>query len=284
MYNTIFKNTYMNISAKSLLNKHYKNKIFFLHVPKTGGTSVDHAIKENYKKIFHAKKYYIRHDSLSANIASHIINNYDIDNGSNSDIEINKFGVMNSAYLMAKKNNNYISGHMCFDKKVHEYYKNKYDYITVLRDPVKRFISFFFYMKYRDVKNYDFVRLKFNFSLDEYLQSYYAKTQGYEYIKYYGGLLDDDCYNNDESVSRALENLKKFKIIGFTDDLNAFSKEFFKHYNISLNIKHMKKNPASSNQKNLEISDDLLKEIGSICKFDIDLYKSIREIMQSNKY
>ncbi|WLR42966.1 sulfotransferase family 2 domain-containing protein [Bacillus carboniphilus] len=105
--------------------------LFHLHIPKTGGTSLKHIVKQNYQNI--AEVYRPPIKKTLTKISNH---NYDC-----------------------------VIGHMRYG--AHEYFKpNKYHYITLLRNPIDRVISEYYFIARRPQhENYHLYK---HLSLEEY--------------------------------------------------------------------------------------------------------------------
>lgn len=95
-------------------------RIIFLHLPKNAGTSMYSILKRNYsaKEIYH--------------------------------VRYNKNGIWNldefKKLPQNKKDKIYLlTGH--FDFGLHEYFSHQFQYVTMMRNPIERTISFYNYIK-----------------------------------------------------------------------------------------------------------------------------------------
>lgn len=266
------KNTFKDINAKP--------KLVFLHVPKCGGTSIDTAIRCQYFTLnkLNDDVVHDRLDSLrSAYIGSvkHNLNFTKGDPKNNRNMEFNQDFV---AYRMLDPKIRYISGHFPFDKKIYDEFESEYDFFTILRDPVEKWISNYHYRGKRSslVKGNQVKHWEIEKDIEEYLNSERGQFHGYDYTKYYGGIEANYDYTSRESIEKAKENLKNFKIIGFLEDLDGFKAEFKNNYGFKLNIKHRN---SSRNFEN-KLPDHLIDKIKEVCKTDIEIYEYAKTLMK----
>jgi len=163
-----------------------------------------------------------------------------------------------------------IAGHIPFCDIAYRNFHKKYAYITIMRDPVERWISEYFYNKYhsRDTSSMD---------INEYLSSEYGIAQGTEYVLYLGGRSNGNDHYSSKAVNRAIQNLSKFSIIGFLDDLNGFADRFQQRFGPKLDIG--KKNVTPPNQNRKEITGEILQQIETICERDLEIYHNAKNLM-----
>ena len=235
-----------------------KTNLFFLHIPKTGGTSVDEAFQANYKDLSLRSTYWI--DSEASFNAAKILHNNS--NRQFGDIDVQK---IRQHLLLTEmlKGTKYVSGHVAYEEKIWRKFKEKYQYVTILRHPLKRYISHYFYNK---IKDSDYMGI--NDDLARFISTPRGKSLGSIYIKFIGGLSEKDDYRSDSSIKKAQENLHKFNMVGFLEHLDLFTSEVEHSTYLRLNIPHRRKTDA----KTSNLSKCLLKEIEEICKPDIQLY------------
>ena len=208
---------------KRLINSRFRSiddHIFFLHIPKCGGTSISNAISRYYP----FSKVNIGAES-SSNAAKAI---YQLNNALENDYYyVLKLREKLLLYFMSE-DIKFIRGHCSFGDIGYQKFKNKYKYITVLRHPIKRWLSHYFFNRYKSSSNH--CRIKED--LAEFVQTEHGKKLGHEYVKFLGELDEQGNYTSKESIERAKSNLHKFDIIGCLE----FSDDFLKQFKIILEL------------------------------------------------
>ena len=173
----------------------------------------------------------------------------------------------------------YIRGHFPFSQTAYHYFGETYNFVTVLRDPIKRWISTYFYNRYKP----DLHR-KIDISIEEYLNSDLGRASGSVYVKFLGGADETNNYRDVVSIKRAKENLHKFKLVGCLEHLENFKHQFFTHFGRNLNIRALNKNPKSKQEQQAILSDKIKNEIAEICQPDLEIYQYVlQKIIHSQK-
>ena len=220
--------------------------LFFLHIPRTGGTTVDAILLKNFNqdsvlKIYNANEY--KNNRF-----------YDSD-------EIKKI--------------KYITGHLLLDKyDPPQIYGQEVSVFTFLRDPIQRLISeYIFYKTWTNNHLYKYINEN-KISFRNYIQS------SEKILKYRGKNFMTRCisgvgfeYNKSSLVALAAakRNLdKNFFFVGiteqFTESLFLLSKKT--SLNIFLHEQHNKLNAKLKN----EISDDDINVAKELNQTDYSLY------------
>lgn len=243
--------------------------IFFLHVPKCGGTSIRHAIRTNYlTPDIRKDRGLIGLDPAASAKVVRLIDSTDYPHDSSSDYPIMKLRENILLYFMSQKETRYVAGHFTFSDIAYDSFSEKFAFVTLLRDPVKRWISTYFYNRYKESDHF-----KVDMDIDEYIDSDFGKAQGFTYVKFIGGHSASEDYTSEQAVERTKRNLHKFAIVGLLENMEDFRNKFRKRFNVDLNVGLKNQNPKSELSQKSIITQELEKKIREICRPDIEIYR-----------
>lgn len=255
-------------------SKSITEKIFYLHIPKCGGVSVGQAIAAKYLSLD------LRGDrgiiNLNAPVSRQVIEMTEglrYPDETDDDYPILSFREKLLLYFMAQSNTKFIAGHFLFSEKAYQKHGDKFSFVTVMRDPVKRWISSYFFNRY---KSDDHMKVKDE--IEVYLESQFGISQGYELVKFLGGADKGGDYTSAEAIERAKENLNCFKVIGFLENLDEFADKFDEKFHVRLQIAEKNKSPASKDHQKATLTAELLEEVTKVCKPDIEVYEYARNL------
>lgn len=245
-----FKKVHKKLFKKS---NTFNQKIIFMHLPKCGGTSTREALRKLYgRRVF----------DINANKSRQTCEL--LSNGSDN---LQNFRTQLTYYQGISGKYNYISGHFQCNDVLLEQLTPSYDFITILREPISRFISHYFYNRYKEHGHF-----KIEDDIEEFIDSDEAKKMGNFYLNQLTG-----PYNQSKN-DKALRNLAKFSIVGFLDDLDTFLGDFKSKYNQNLVIPKRNINPKNENDQQNILSDKILYKIENICKEDLLFYSDAKKI------
>ena len=243
--------------VKRLVLPEVKKRICFIHIPKCGGTSIRRAISSIYKPwplgratdIISAREMAIREAEQLAGPRRNFV----------------RTDLLN--YHLALPAPRCVMGHYRFSRETIERYKDEWAFITIIRHPVDRWYSHYFYNK-----NSNSI---FNIAmeLDEFVETNLARYLGSVYVSVVTGEPDYERL----SVQEAVDILRMFSIVGCLENLDKFCDDFKKHFGASLSIPHVNVTPKKQREGWERIPDAIHQKVVEVCQPDIEVYRSIIE-------
>jgi hypothetical protein len=247
-----------------------KDNIFFMHIPKCGGASISYAINWSYRTLdIRQDRNFISLDpAASFDIATKMANQASANGHENDDYPVLKLRESLLLYFMSQQQTRYISGHFTFSDLAYREFHSKYAFITILRDPVKRWISAYFYNRYKLIDH-----RKVESDLATYCQSSFGQSQGYELVKFVGGPDEKGDYRSSQAIQRAKDNLHKFDVLGFLEHQETFLRDFEARFGLKLKLEHRNQSPKSVEFRQSVITPEIEARIRELCQPDLELYQ-----------
>ena len=151
--------------------------------------------------------------------------------------------------------------------------------VTLLRDPVERIISHYFFVK-RTQKHYLHRTIHdSNISLEDYACSNLSDELKNWYTTHFSGFTSVKAEKNpEEAVATAVETvLNQFDIIGFLDDFPAFIESLRKRANLRYAYNDDRVNVTVDRPSTANIPSSTIKLIEQKNEMDIAFYHKLRE-------
>jgi hypothetical protein len=224
--------------------------IFFMHIPKCGGTS----LKKSMVRAVDSGNVF----DLDAHASKYVADLF------HKEESLHKFRHKLMLYAIASERYNLVMGHALFSKKDFKPFFDRFSFVSVVRDPVERFLSHYFYNRHKSSDHY-----KLDDNLEDFLASDQAKGFGNYLVRYFAGR------DKKDDLDTAIDNLKYFSLVGTLENLPRFQKGFKKEFGKELNIKHENENPVSSSDREKMLSKAQMELVREFCKSDILVYDHI---------
>lgn len=250
-----------NSITDRLKNVPTRNKpyIFFMHIPKTGGTSLISSLKKNYPFNFFKVN---AGSSLRAAERKY---------GENYTSFEQCYDLRESVAIYAMETGfKCIAGHVPYSSNLFESENKKYLSVTILRDPVQRFISKYLFNVHKSGDH-----CSFDTPFSEYLNSGTGRESGREYLRYLSDGYKPGHTVRKEMIERSKENISKFDIVGFLESMDRFVSDFRKKTDIKLKIPHKNRTRDLTEEK--KFSPEIIERIQNICEYDIEIYKYAKQ-------
>lgn len=237
--------------------------IVFVHVPKCAGITVDSAIRRTYRSVWEFEGKGIRR--LHPGAADRVGDLYEESNWTVRESVI--------AYHLAEPDTRYVSGHFQVSSTLLERFADEFAFVTLLRDPVARWISHFTYNKYTPKDH----RYHIHQDIETFLETDRARGIGQIFLSYFTGTGEMDPVEQRESDAvrkAARENLSRFEVIGFVEEMDGFRRQFEEAFDAEIKLMRRNVNPASDEEKSFP--PHVMKKIRDVCAADIELYELAR--------
>lgn len=248
-------------SAKQLGRPDLRTKIFFLHIPKCGGTSLISAMRQHYMTLSPRDDRFVAHlNDAAALKAATLLGRSPL--AYNREI---------SLYYLAGRYR-YISGHFAFHRLAYETFGQEYAFVTMLRDPVKKWLSLYFFNRYKQGDHYSV-----DDDLEAFLETDLAAGYGSDYAMQFAGDDRPQDYTSAKAVERAIENLKLFHLVGLVEEMPLFVREFKEVFDVELDIPVMRTNPVSREAQQEMVTPQIMARIRELNEPNMAIYNYVRE-------
>lgn len=229
------------------------DRLLFLHLPKCGGTSLDAALRDIYLQRRHGV---VHLDPQASKRAAEI-----------ADDSIRDFRTRVLLYHTAQSRNRYVSGHYSYSKQTWDAFSDDWKLMTVLREPVARWYSAYFYNKYKTNSEH----FRIHAPLETYVTSEAAKMAGAIYVR----LLTADV-DADDAVGRAIANLHQFHLVGVLEEIDLLVQDCEQTLGVSLNLGWQNSSPRTKYDQAGEVTPEIDKRVRALCEPSLRVYEEIR--------
>ena len=237
-------------------------RVVFHHVPKCAGTSVSRALR---------LRYFLSEESIAAPGTAAVMERQHgpLDFSRLEDFNrIRTFRVELLHYLMWK-DLYFIGGHVPFNNKAYDQFQG-YKLITVLRDPVERYISEYFYNFQREHQS------RIDQDFEAYLDSPMGQRNALKFCEYFCGDTKLTLDDPNTLMERAKENLKHFSVIGFTDDMGRFESDVRRELGVRVSFGVQNKRTTSDRKISDIVTPELREKVAEMCRFDQVVYDAAK--------
>jgi len=243
-----------------------KEPVFFLHLPKCGGTSIANAIQRRYRE----------------SEIGHLDNRACVKAAEYLKRDLDDYRRDLLLYYVLQKNIRYLSGHFAYSQRAYEESRGRWQFMTVLRHPVDRWFSHYFYSKYTPHDLFQFPG-----DLSTFVETERAFLWGRLYVR---NLTEgNDCpdvhtADTSKAVAIAIKVLEGFSLVGCLDDLDTMCAQFERRFGVKLRIPVSNRNPVSKGKQREQISEKIRKRVEEICEPDLEVYEYARSRIRQDSF
>lgn len=232
--------------ARAARDKLYSTHIIFVHVPKSGGTSLSHELRLKYPFS------YFRLDEHASRAPA--------DSTGADDWMALKRALIG---YHAELGYHFIQGHFCVSEDFMSSYSPPYRFITILRNPIDRLLSI-----------YHFEEELHRLSLQDFIASDRGRIEAQVLGRFFGELDWSLNADLDAGVSRAIANLERFDVVGILEHPERFKAAM--HSELGLRL-HLPKRNVGRHKRKDPISEETRRRIEAMCRHDLVIYNHFRE-------
>ena len=160
-----------------------------------------------------------------------------------------------------------VSAHVRFSKVAYDNFHTTHGFVTILRDPVERFISHFFYGSGREG------HMSIDMALEEFVESEEGRQYGAAYCDYFSGLNAFEDFGSSSAIASAKKNLSLFAVVGFLDDLNDFRTRIGIEFGFRPRIGHKNRGATPKPLIGDTLSSEILDRIKLLCSPDREIFE-----------
>lgn len=241
---------------KYLKNHRFANpdvKIFFLHIPKCGGSSMTESLTRLYAPSF---RFHIE-PSPSQNAARLL------------SIPWQRECECMLSYFMGHPQIRCITGHFLWSEVCYENFHENWRYITVLREPVDRWLSNYFYGRYKTHSNFR----KIEQDLEAFLDTERSKRFGSNLVRFLSGHAEATA----EALEVAKNNVERFDVVGFLDNIDRFQADIERLLGCRVSFPHKNASLRNELREEYRANDDIMQRIRELCAPDLELYRYAKD-------
>lgn len=240
---------------------HIPQRVVFHHVPKCGGTSVGRALRRRYllsQATIKPEESYRAFEAFTGRN----------DRGQMM-VDVLDLREQMMLYLLYE-DVRCVSLHVRFSEVAYERFKDRYKFITILRSPVERFISNYFW-SHGKIGAHGCIDEEF----DAFLETERARRLGASYSEFYSGLPVSTDFASDKAVARAIHNLRRFDLVGRLDDLGTFENGLKSALGVKLKIGHENRMKTSKTKARRDITPQQRSKVEELCKPDTAIWEHV---------
>lgn len=234
--------------------------ICFMHIPKCAGTSVDSAIRRHYRSLWE-KDGSRAHKWLDPRAADRV--------SESTDESMWRMRRRIISYYLAQKETRFASGHFQISTELLDRFGSDYSFVTLLRDPVKRWISHYWFNRAKDSDQ----AFSIDTELNEFLETERARGIGQIFLSYFSGTgeLSPEERATEQVMDQAIANMRRFDLIGFVEHMSDFTDKFQENFGAGLRVMRRNVSPVATEKR--DVDPATRERIRDVCREDIQLHE-----------
>lgn len=240
-------------------------KIVFHHVPKCGGTSITRGLVRALYPLRLVSRGKGSFCGLNAQAASSV-SDY---------LQLESYEVRRAilAYEVERDKSPFVYGHFPFSIAVFDRHHGPWDFVTLLRNPVQRWYSEYFYNRY---KSFEYAKTELD--IEAYLDTPAGLIKTRSFLNYFGERGDILATPSQADVDMAIQNLSRFTVVGLLENLGDFAQKIKHKFGRKPVFFRTNKSPAPGGKKTLPDEDsEFHRRLVEHLAGDIEIYRSVAD-------
>lgn len=227
-------------------------RLSFLHLPKCGGTSLNAALNAHYVRAGYETVGLDAHASKkAADAVGETLQDF------RSDLYL---------YYLARERLRYLSGHFTFSELAWDVADGRWAFLTMLRDPVARWYSAYFYGRYKTHSDH----FRITRPLAEHAEHQWARGPQSMYARFLG-------VAGEGQVGRAIATLERFDLVGVLEESETLVRECERVLGVGLSLERKNASPRSAEEQQDEVTPEIDRLVREIVEPDRRIYDAVRE-------
>jgi hypothetical protein len=245
-------------------------RLVFIHIPKCAGSAVRGAIRRTYFPVHHELLSRLRrqpgyaYDSIRLEAAH--------DTAQALGLNLPAFHTALLFYAMSLPKNGFVAGHVPFSRAAADAFASQWQFITILREPISRFLSEYFYNRFKESHYF-----RIDDDLERYLDTADARRTATQFTNFLTGRHDEYAMPTEADVTAAVGNLERFAVVGFQDDMEGFAAAMAARFGRRPKVPHTNRNPAPAGVRERDIVPAIHERIVELCAADLEIYRRARQ-------
>ena len=239
---------------------HSGKRIVFHHVPKCGGTSVGRALR---------RAYLLSQGTVTPDASMKAFEAVRQGRPHLASADVSELREMMLLYMLYS-DTRCVSAHIPFSDAAYRQFADRYLFVTLLRDPIDRFISNY-YWSHQHPGGVGHIAE----SLEDFLATPRARHLGSTYVRYFCGEPAADF--TEQHVAAAIANLRRMDCVGFLDEVGAFAAALRRltGKRIAVGRENVRN---TGGKRDAILAGPLGQQVRDACRFDSEIWDAVQDL------